>query len=323
VAVRVDSGDVRLRKERRMPEIYEGNTGVYCIRNVKNGKRYVGSAAQGFMRRWKQHRKELLAKCHHSDHLQKAWNKYGSGAFVFQILERCPPKKCVERETIWIARLEATDPNKGYNICKTGRNALGVKRSERMKAKLKKNWEDPEYRRNKISKTQKTYQDKIAAESEEEKQVRLQTHKDQRRRLAADPEWRRRQAEGIKRRSANPEWQRRQVEAAKRRSANPEWRKNQIEGARRRMADPEWQKNQEKARAKLRGKPRPAEHVRKIGESLKRHYSTPKGRRDQADKAHLQIQNETAETRDKRIQAAREGIRRYWEKRRAEQGKQT
>jgi group I intron endonuclease len=310
-----------------MPEIYEGNTGVYCIRNVRNGKRYVGSAAQGFMRRWKQHRKELLTNCHHSDHLQKAWNKYGPGAFVFQILERCPPKRCVDRETIWIARLEATDPNKGYNICKTGRNSLGAKRSERMRAKLKKNWEDPEYRRNKISKTQKTYQNKIAAESEEEKQVRLQAHKDQRRRLAADPEWRRRQAEGIKRRSANPEWQRRQVEAAKRRSANPEWRKNQIEGARRRMADPEWRKNQEKAREKSaanrRGKPLSAENRRKALEGRKRYYSIPENRRKAADRIRRQIQSETPEARSKRIQAATEGIRRYWEKRRAEQGKQT
>jgi group I intron endonuclease len=226
-----------------MPEIYEGNTGVYCIRNVKNGKRYVGSAAQGFMRRWKQHKRELFSNCHHSDHLQKAWNKYGSGAFVFQILERCPPKNCVDRETIWIARLEVTDPNKGYNICKTGRNALGAKLSERVRAKHRDLWKDPEYRRNKISKTQKTYQDKIAAESEEEKQIRLQAHRDQSRRLAADPEWRRKSAEGAKRRSANPEWQRNQVAAGKRRSANPEWRRKNAEAVARRQA--RWRAEQE------------------------------------------------------------------------------
>jgi group I intron endonuclease len=276
-----------------MPEIYEGNTGVYCIRNVKNGKRYVGSAAKSLLGRWKRHKNNLVNNRHCNTHLQRAWNKCGPEAFVFQILERCEPDRCKDRETIWIARLDATNQQKGYNVCREGRNHLGAKRSEETRAKHKKNWQDPGYRRlvmesaragmdnpsvrarlsehsrqlganpeiqqrkseksrkfwadpkqrrNASDRVRKAHQVKIATESEEEKQIRLQGHKDRGRRLANDPNWKKKSTEGAKRRSANPEWQKNQLKGARRRSADPNWRKSQTEAANRRVADPEWQR---------------------------------------------------------------------------------
>jgi group I intron endonuclease len=224
-----------------MPEIYEGNTGVYCIRNVKNGKRYVGSAAKSLLGRWKRHKNNLVNNRHCNTHLQRAWNKCGPEAFVFQILERCEPDRCKDRETIWIARLDATNQQKGYNVCREGRNHLGAKRSEETRAKHKKNWQDPGYRRL-VMESARAGMDNPSVRARLSEQIRLQGHKDRGRRLANDPNWKKKSTEGAKRRSANPEWQKNQLKGARRRSADPNWRKSQTEAANRRVADPEWQR---------------------------------------------------------------------------------
>lgn len=53
-------------------------TGVYQIRNLLNGKLYVGSVShkKGFADRWSKHRTTLRHKKHFNQHLQCAWNKY-------------------------------------------------------------------------------------------------------------------------------------------------------------------------------------------------------------------------------------------------------
>lgn len=257
-----------------MPEIYEGNTGVYCIRNVKNGKRYVGSAAKSLLGRWKQHKNNLVNNRHCNTHLQRAWNKCGPRAFVFQILERCEPGRCTDRETVWIARLDATNQQKGYNVCREGRNHLGAKRSEETRAKHKKNWQDPEHRR------------KARAGSI---------------RAFADPDVHRRMMEGKARVMSTPEYRLKMSESLKKVSANPAARRRLLENTLRNASSPEIQ--------------------RKRSETLKKYYSTIEGRRKQSDKSRKRAENESEEARNKRIQASKEGTRRYWEKWRAERGK--
>lgn len=63
-------------------------TGIYEILNTTNGKRYIGSAAH-FRQRFNKHRRELSRGVHHSQVLQRAWNKYGPAAFVFRPLLIC------------------------------------------------------------------------------------------------------------------------------------------------------------------------------------------------------------------------------------------
>lgn len=60
---------------------------IYWIRNVANGKFYVGSSTQRYVR-WRTHKKKLRANTHHCPHLQAAWNKYGEGSFEFSVVER-------------------------------------------------------------------------------------------------------------------------------------------------------------------------------------------------------------------------------------------
>ena len=62
--------------------------GIYCILNLKDGKRYIGSTSN-FENRLRDHFKNLTAKRHANIFLQNAYNKYGNDYFEFKILEIC------------------------------------------------------------------------------------------------------------------------------------------------------------------------------------------------------------------------------------------
>lgn len=111
-------------------------TGVYCIKNVANGKVYVGSASQSFHIRCNRHLRELRQGKHHCQYLQNAYNKHGEAAFEFHVLESCDPQVCVQQERVWIETLKAIDPEHGYNLLPAADSALGIKRSAETKAKI-------------------------------------------------------------------------------------------------------------------------------------------------------------------------------------------
>ena len=106
-------------------------TGVYQIRNLTNGKRYVGSTAsqKGFADRWSLHRLQLRREKHHSIKLQRAWNKHGADVFIFEVLLYCDPQDCLVYEQI---ALDHYKPE--YNVAKIAGSSLGIKRSEAFKA---------------------------------------------------------------------------------------------------------------------------------------------------------------------------------------------
>ncbi len=62
--------------------------GIYRIKNKINNKCYYGSS-KDIDKRWKRHIKDLKNKKHHSILLQRSWDKYGSDAFLFEIVEVC------------------------------------------------------------------------------------------------------------------------------------------------------------------------------------------------------------------------------------------
>jgi group I intron endonuclease len=95
-------------------------TGVYEILNKANGKCYVGSTANSFYKRWRDHRKNLRRGTHTSTAMQNAYNKYGEDNLEFKIIEICDRTKCIEREQFYFDTL-----NPEYNICKTAGNTLG------------------------------------------------------------------------------------------------------------------------------------------------------------------------------------------------------
>ena len=59
--------------------------GVYCIKNIDNGKSYIGSSVR-LNRRLVEHKSRLRHGHHGNQHLQRAWDKYGEDAFATEIL---------------------------------------------------------------------------------------------------------------------------------------------------------------------------------------------------------------------------------------------
>jgi group I intron endonuclease len=78
------------------------STGIYCIINVKNGHKYIGSTVVNLKRRLFKHYNLLLNNRHFSKHLQNAWNLYGEHSFTFNILEYVHPNDCLLREQFYI-----------------------------------------------------------------------------------------------------------------------------------------------------------------------------------------------------------------------------
>lgn len=90
------------------------NSGIYIIKNIINCKIYVGST-KDFDKRKHKHFLDLKNGKHSSIKLQRAYNKYGVDNFVFEIIEKLPYVKDIQkREQFWIDSLKAKEL--GYNI---------------------------------------------------------------------------------------------------------------------------------------------------------------------------------------------------------------
>ena len=103
--------------------------GVYLIRNIISNRVYVGSSID-IERRWRNHKKDLRKGKHHSPHLQRAWNKHGEDAFVFEIIELCPPDDILVVEQNYIDTLRPF-----YNTYLIAGSRRGVRASEETRAK--------------------------------------------------------------------------------------------------------------------------------------------------------------------------------------------
>ena len=90
-------------------------TGIYCIENKVNHMKYIGQSVNIY-KRWQEHKRELNKNCHHNDHLQNAWNMYGSQSFVFRVLEICDRESLDLLEEHWVDTYDTMNRKLGYNI---------------------------------------------------------------------------------------------------------------------------------------------------------------------------------------------------------------
>ena len=97
--------------------------GIYKITNTTNGMVYVGQS-RNVKKRWSEHKRNLRKGSHENDKLQKAYNKYGAKAFVYEIIETCSLEELNAKEIFWCNELQALDRHKGYNLGEAGGQAM-------------------------------------------------------------------------------------------------------------------------------------------------------------------------------------------------------
>src|SRR4051794_7991708 len=138
-------------------------SGIYRIRNTENERCYVGSTvdldAQIYNHRW-----HLENATHKTHHLQASWDKHGSGAFEFQILQVvASPALLLEREQAWINLYRSHRRDLGYNLNPiTGSNlarSFGADVRARMAAGAKRSMSDPQVKARHHDATRRAMQD--------------------------------------------------------------------------------------------------------------------------------------------------------------------
>lgn len=114
-------------------------SGIYLIRNLINGKVYIGKS-KDIDQRIGQHIIMLNKKqrSHENDHLINAWFKYGKENFAYTVLEYLPldEKILSEKEIKYIDLYDSLNSKKGYN--KRYDSSTGLIVSQETKDKLKK-----------------------------------------------------------------------------------------------------------------------------------------------------------------------------------------
>lgn len=111
-------------------------SGIYRITCTATSKFYVGSA-KNLKKRCQEHYYGLCRQDHGNSKLQRAWNKYGSDTFTFEVLEFVLlPEMLTTREQYWFDRLKPFG-DKGFNMAPTAGSTLGRKFSPETKEKMR------------------------------------------------------------------------------------------------------------------------------------------------------------------------------------------
>jgi hypothetical protein len=88
--------------------------GIYMIKNLINGERYIGQSKRPYTRRvahFSIYSNPESKNNSTNSQLQSAMKQYGPESFIFGIIEHCEPELLLERESYWINQL-----NPEYNL---------------------------------------------------------------------------------------------------------------------------------------------------------------------------------------------------------------
>ncbi len=114
-------------------------SGIYMIKNTKNGKVYIGQS-QNIQRRINAHISCLRRGAHYNKHLQRAWDMYGESVFEFSTLELCDLSVIDDREMFYIGLYHSASD--GYNCTDGGGGIRGYEQSAETKAKMSESHAD-------------------------------------------------------------------------------------------------------------------------------------------------------------------------------------
>jgi len=127
-------------------------SGIYVIKNLINGKIYVGKSKNCY-KRLHQHLSDIKIESRNyneNPHLLNAFKKYGDENFDYYIVERFNEKDeeilenlLKERELYWMKELDSLNKEKGYNLRydSDGKCFCSEETSEKISNRLKKEWE--------------------------------------------------------------------------------------------------------------------------------------------------------------------------------------
>lgn len=93
--------------------------------------------------------------------MQNSFNKYGEESFSYEIIEHCNIEDIDAREKYWISHFDSTNDKKGYNIEEGGCQTKNLSQFTRNKisAKARARFDDPEQRRLASERAKKRFQD--------------------------------------------------------------------------------------------------------------------------------------------------------------------
>lgn len=91
--------------------------GIYKITKIENGKSYIGQS-NDIKRRFKEH------QCKTDTPIEKAIQKYGKDAFIYEVIEECSIEELDQKERYWIEYFN-TYKGFGYNCNEGGGSSQG------------------------------------------------------------------------------------------------------------------------------------------------------------------------------------------------------
>jgi len=229
--------------------------GVYQIKNLTNERIYIGSTVK-FSARWNIHKKDLVSGKHSNNFLQNDFNKCGTDAFEFSVLEIVDGDK----EARWKAEQRFIDKHFDdqvlcYNLKKqasVSRQDIPSKNPEQTKRLIseatKRAWQNPEYvERMKASRSTPEFKEKRSESAKkwanENREFLSVAAKESWEKLAQDPErleqYKKNASEHAKKLHSNPETRKKIRDS----HSSPEVKKVMSDKAKARMADPEFRQN--------------------------------------------------------------------------------
>lgn len=103
------------------------DTGVYIIKCLKTGYRYVGSG-KSVSNRLSHHIATLKAGVHHSNLMQRHWIRYGAASFVLTVVAYCS-----KEESLTLEQMEIDKGGRLYNRQPLSVSAKGFKHTKSTK----------------------------------------------------------------------------------------------------------------------------------------------------------------------------------------------
>ena len=108
---------------------------IYCWRNVRTEKRYIGQTVNP-KRRFNRH-KHHLGNYDGQNHFYRAMNKYSElSDWEYTVIEEVPKELLDQREIYWIAFYNSNDPKHGYNMATGGNRHDGFELSAESRRKI-------------------------------------------------------------------------------------------------------------------------------------------------------------------------------------------